>query len=308
MNDAISLSIFIITTTIHWFSNASTTQRVEFIKALLGRLSLEELAIIEDHVAETKSHSQRSSGSVQLAKKDATHASVEESGVKSSLRPPLSWPGPLARGWWRKWRLSNVLALDCEHVHLKDAVGRERVRAGIVSIVTYNRHSGEYEELYGAQVHWPAGSFVVNCHTLSVNGIHASALACGKPPSKVTEEVRRILKNKLVITCGGTMDFVSLGLSPQETQEFTNFDLQRHFRRPIMARSVKKWLGARTEPIALRSLHLNFFGEDIQASAHSAFEDAKATLRIFLEKYIVTEKILEPDSMDNRDYVRYSEL
>ena len=118
--------------------------------------------------------------------------------------------------WWLQYKLVDVVALDTEMVHLKPeycqkceptlVTGEDRVKAATVS-----RSVNQFIEVYSAKIYWPAGSFRVNKHTRRINGFNKNSLQNGRSLAAVKEEIRKVLKDKLVITCNGAADFRALG-------------------------------------------------------------------------------------------------
>lgn len=101
----------------------------------------------------------------------------------------------------------------------------------------------------------------------------------GRPYQDVKAEVIKILQGKLVITCGGEDDLQGFELS---RTQFTNFDLHDYW----FERYNNQHGQLVEEPIGLKHIYHHYFKKDIQQGIHSAFVDAKATMRIFRFIYL----------------------
>ncbi|CAL8131814.1 unnamed protein product [Orchesella dallaii] len=95
-----------------------------------------------------------------------------------------SAPSGLPNGWWAKYQPTDILAIDCEHVHYRTLKGRERVKAGSVSVVDYRG-----EQIYYAEIKHERGSFLVNKCNMKVNGFNENSLVNGKDLEVVMAEV-----------------------------------------------------------------------------------------------------------------------
>lgn len=124
-----------------------------------------------------------------------------------------------------------------------------------------------------------AGSFHVNFYTKRINGFDKDSLIGGSKKSDVINAVKEKLSGKLVIVCGGESDIQTLDLS---TTQFDCFDLQQYWFEKIMNEHGVFV----NQPIGLRHIYHYYYGIDIQAGIHFAETDAKATMRLFREKYI----------------------
>jgi hypothetical protein len=103
----------------------------------------------------------------------------------------------------------------------------------------------------------------------------------GKDFETVKAEVEDILKDKLVVVCGGANDFTCLNIPISNLRK--TFDIHDFYKK-----RTGQFTKAGTEvrqPIGLRSLYKHFFGVDIQPGHHSANVDAKATMAMF-HKYV----------------------
>lgn len=66
------------------------------------------------------------------------------------------------------------------------------------------------------------------------------------------------------------------------TTQFDSYDIQLYWTEKIL-NDHGVFV---TQPIGLRHIYHHYYGVDIQSGAHSAETDAKATMKLFREKYI----------------------
>ncbi|CAG7730736.1 unnamed protein product [Allacma fusca] len=252
-------------------------------------------------------------GSVQQVSRQKTPASkpdYEQQADESCLTlrsPQVNEKESLSevftsKGWWKRFHPSQVLALDCEHVALKEVKGERRIQCAEVSIVDSN-----FEVVYSSKFYWPVGSFLINKHTKEINGFNENSLVNGSPFELVREKFKSLFKDKLVITCGGTNDLTGLDLDWNDFEEFERFDLHQHFQKPAVNQyGISD--DDNLQPIGLRSLYHYFFKEDIHVGVHTAEADAKATMKLFMEVYVKTEKTEDLESKFNNNPHLYSKI
>lgn len=107
------------------------------------------------------------------------------------------------------------------------------------------------------------------------------------------DDLKKLLKDKLVVTIAGVSDFAALGLS---ISEFDVFDLHQHW---------KKWNGKYTnsglpifQPISLKRLYFYYKHTHVQDGIHSPVKDCVYTLELF-EEY----KNIKNTNLDCRDHL-----
>jgi len=164
--------------------------------------------------------------------------------------------------------------------------------------------------IFQGRIYHAAGSFIINSHTRKINGFEKHDLENGKNFEIVQEEVKKLLKNKIVLTVNGRSDFASLDL---RMGDYNCFEFHEFW---------KKWTGGYSKqtntkvysPISLSRLYRHYFRTEIQSGEHSATEDALATVKLFREAYIpymselgnpyYFEKYLESDEQDDFEYIQ----
>jgi len=162
--------------------------------------------------------------------------------------------------------------------------GRKRkkydLKAGSVSLCDYYG-----KQIYDALIYRKAGTFRENA--FSKNGFKKNSLDCpsAQPIDVVKEDLRQILKGKLVIGCALSNDFESLDLAFGEYSQDA-FDLQWHYYdlsystegNPI----IERW--------ALRRMCAELLQREVQKSAiRNASEDAQDTMAVFRDVTISSE-------------------
>jgi len=131
-----------------------------------------------------------------------------------------------------------------------------RIKAGNVSV-----YDGYMKRVYVRQIKRQPGTFLTHPKMVKINGFTANSLKEGEDPNTVKEELIKLFSGKLVISFGGAVDFMSLGM---DAGDFDHFDLEKYYRKPKLDR-LGEDLG---EAISLRRLCMHFFGEDIQPGRH----------------------------------------
>ena len=136
-------------------------------------------------------------------------------------------------------------------------------------------------------------SYRVNYFTKKINGFSYFDLQNGEEFLAVKEAVYKLLKDNLVIVCGGTSDLIALNLNEENLDIF---DLQDHFyiRRYNYYGDLKK------EKISLKRIYKYVFGKDIQTGIHSAESDAFYTIQIFKE-YVSNPKFKDKNIFRDRN-------
>lgn len=168
----------------------------------------------------------------------------------------------------------EVVALDVEMVTVVEN-GKNVNKAAIVSLVDQN-----HKYLDRVLVRRPPGSFLVNFGS-RLSGINTrSFLANGQPLSWIQDQIRKH-KDKLILVCGNEYnDFGSLELS---LADFSVFNIQKLFRRPE----------GNIQPIGLAALAEVFLNQVIQKDKHCPTIDAKATIDLYIECYVKSDRYLE---------------
>ncbi|CAL8143024.1 unnamed protein product [Orchesella dallaii] len=249
---------------INWIGQAEWKEKYAFMASMLGQLPESEVKTVQNLTSKTRKEMKR--------KRYEAHVQSKRSRVESA--PVESVPPGLPNGWWAKYQLTDILAFDCEHVHYRKLKGRERVKAGSVSVVDYKG-----DQIYYAEIKHERGSFLVNNYTRKVNGFNENSLVNGKDLEVVMAEVGALFEGKLIITYGGGTDFDSLELF---SGDFDTYDIAEYFKKPKPNKRGEDY----GEKIGLRTLCHHFFHEDIQAGVHSPKTDAAATMKLFLEVYV----------------------
>ena len=75
------------------------------------------------------------------------------------------------------------------------------------------------------------------------------------------------------------MDFDCLDL---DAREFDVFDIHGYWKRLNPTK-----FGLKLQPISLRDIYYYYYGFDLQSGVHSCTEDARATMRLFREQYVL---------------------
>lgn len=264
--------------------------KIDFIKSMLGVLE-------ENVLTKTKWMVKREKRRIRYRRENVTKEGKkgEDNSGSAVLQPsidvfqpavpPPSVPVPSVpvapvpvqpqpKPWWTYYKKSDILAFDCEHVHLKHLSGEKRIKAGSVSVVDFYGN-----RIYDAKVMWPIGSFIVNQYTIAKNGFHKDSLVYGTPIEKVSKHLQELFIDKMVITCGGTTDYLSLNLKQADYDGFDLHDYYYYFTINVDGVMV-------LEKISLKKLVKYYIGVDIQTGIHDPFIDAKYTMEIFRNHYI----------------------
>ncbi|RWS21101.1 hypothetical protein B4U80_11933 [Leptotrombidium deliense] len=170
--------------------------------------------------------------------------------------------------WFDEYTKDEVVAIDCEFVR---PIGSRIAELATVAIV-----GGDKETIYKGMVKWEKGSFIVDYYTRRTNGFNESSLVKGKPFEEVQAKVKEILKDKLVIVCGGGNDFAALHL---EMELYDVWDIQTYFQG--MTSQVDRFGMPVFQPHKLRSIFKYCFPDECLNNIHTAENDALGTMRIF---------------------------
>jgi len=256
---------------VRWFANTSDApSRKEALNKILNVLHEEDFKYCFSIISKVKK-----------ARKDAANQPVEaEVGLSvrsSSVQPPLA-----EAGWLNRFNRSQVVALDVEKVQVPAAFPTSKKKydqkAATISVVNY-----EGIEIFKTKIRREFGSYVVNQHTVKINGITATTLQekDAEKPRDAYNRLASILNGKLVIGLELFNDFasfddISYGL-------YDTFDLQQYYYRlshSSRGRRIEEGLG-------LRSLVKHFFNTDMQPAGkvHTPEEDAKWTMKVFMDIY-----------------------
>lgn len=153
-----------------------------------------------------------------------------------------------------------------------------------------------------ATIYHKPGSFIVNKHTLRINGFKKDSLEKGKDIEQVKVELDKVLRGKLVITVAGAGDFLALDLP---ISDYDVFDLHQHWQ---------KWTGTYTktgvpnfQPISMKSLYAYYKGKEIQDGVHDAIQDCVYTLELFLV-YTTIKKTDVTSRNHNHDIDDFSDI
>lgn len=180
-------------------------------------------------------------------------------------------PGEGKKGWWKN---ENIISLDVEKVSMRHLDGLAKMKPAIVGIT-----NTKYEVLLDEKIYRKPGTFLDGKKDVEVSGITRHSLEDGKPWEEVKKKVMEEVKGKMIVTVAGESDLYCLEL--EESDYSTTFDLQSFYRRSHPERP-----GADQE-MSLRDMYFHHFKEDIHyKKPHSAIEDARHTMKIFLEGYV----------------------
>ncbi len=278
---------------LEWASTAHSYDKLGFLKTFFSSLGMEEIHHVKNMLSKSlkntvnRKRSWTGPNPTDCFNKrkwiinNSETLDFEEVEDKPVAEPSLSRPLVSRReeqpqAWWSSFK-DQVCGYDVEHVHLNGVRNTERVRAGKVGIASLvNNNIVPEKELV---VYHKPGTFMTNPKMVAKSGIRKYDLVNGIHMSIVKEKVESIFKDKLVIVVNGATDFTSLGL---KNYDFDTFDLQEYYKRPGNIDN-----GFAKTGMSLRDMYFMEFNEDFQGTqTHSAVEDAKATLRIFMEGYI----------------------
>ena len=88
--------------------------------------------------------------------------------------------------------------MDVEKVSLRHLTGISRLRAGIVGVVNILG-----KKLYHEKVYCKPGSFLDGPKDIKINGIKRYDLTGGKELATITDQLKNLLKDKVIITVNG---------------------------------------------------------------------------------------------------------
>lgn len=232
----------------------------------------------------------RTQNNLNRCKQDRKRKELEAQGV--TLRPKkargsgpaqlLPEPLPLAHsGWLSSYKKSDVVAIDVEKVGVKlpNSTTKKRFesKAAIISVV-----DGNGDEIYKSKISYEFGSYHVTPKSTEINGITSTTLQANDCENKDSayKRLEAILKDKLIVAIELEQDFNSMDLI---VGLYDTFDLQKHFYRLSYSTRGKRI----EEKLSLRSLVWHYFNVDMQPQGeiHTPTNDAKWTMRIFLECY-----------------------
>lgn len=281
---------------IAWAAYADSVDKLNFLKSFCLNLGLEELSKlsrINAHVRQrTDVRKRKWTGITWDEYKKAKQRSLEQipsKEVTTKLQPTASKPVelqlapiplPKLTPWWDEVKL---VAIDVEKVakfifdDSKKVIGhcQQAAEVGIVD--------DTYKTLLHKTIFHKPGSFNTHPKTVEITGFRKFDLQNGESFDSVIHQVKDAIGTKTVITVAGQNDFESLennSKNPTRLYDDT-FDLQSFYRRP----SKNDPYG--TEPMSLRDICFHHFKEDIQfKKPHNVIDDAKNTMRAFLEGYI----------------------
>lgn len=261
---------------LEWASTAHSYDKMGFFKAFAQGFGLREVHVAKGILANVRQRPENRKRSwVGPTPEERKRRLVVIEDPHPELPPaPLLPRSPVPRcegAWWKQFKRANVLGYDAEHVHLKEMQGLSRIRGGIVSVVKSN-----LEVEYSEKVYHRPGTFLDDWINQQKSGISANSLKNGKPMSEVKRQLQEVFEEKLIIVCGGAVDFSCVDLA---MSEYVTFDIQSFYRR------TKEDDGS-THGMSLRDVYFMEFHQDIQGiKSHSAEIDARATIKVFLEGY-----------------------
>lgn len=279
-----------------WAAYADSVDKLNFLKSFCLSLGLEELSKLKRITAHVRQRAdvrkRKWTGITWDDYKDAKKISMDHHDqgkeVTAKLKPTVSPtvelkldPIPLPKPWWDQL---DFVAIDVEKVakFIQDGNGKvigHTMKAAKVGVV-----DSTYKTVIKADIYHAAGTFNTHPKTVRITGIRRNDMINGENLESVVEKVRRAFTLKTVITVAGQNDFESLESTRHAFDSSLyedTFDLQEFYRRP----SKNDPFG--TEPMSLRDICFYHFKEDIQFSKpHDVIDDAKNTMRAFLEGYI----------------------
>lgn len=193
-------------------------------------------------------------------------------------------------GWWENYEKKDIIAWDTEQV-TKVENGQNKQHVATVDVVDYNKVN-----IFSRKIYHKTGSFKINTSTQFINGFKSNDFDDPKLPTEmdVRNEIKKLFKDKLVISLGGISDYEALGL---EIADFDNFELQSHWF--VEGTDCNTGLPTR-QPHSLRSLVKYYQLHDPQKGKRGSHNDAVA----HMELYHVYEKIKSEDhpGMENTRY------
>lgn len=278
---------------LEWATSGDSFDKMGFFKAFAQGFGLKEVHVAKGILANIRQRPEnrkRSWVGPTPEERKRRLITIEDPKPKFSPAPllPRSFVPRCEGAWWKEGnrKKADVLGYDAEHVHLKGISGVSRIRAGIVSVVKSNFEVEYFEKVY----HKP-GTFLDDYIIRKKSGINANSLKNGKAMAEVNMKLHETFQNKLIIVCGGDVDFSCVDLA---MSEYVTFDLQAFYRR------TKEDDGT-THGMSLRDIYFLEFNQDMQGiRSHSAEEDARATIKIFLDGYC--KRMKDNPENTNRHY------
>jgi len=217
---------------------------------------------------------EKGEGPLQTDHVSSTGAAVS---LSSAVVSPV-YEAPKSEFWFDPYlkTVADIVAMDIEFVSKPISKGS---KSCLQHIATIDIVDFDLQTVYSSCVFHEPGSFKVDRFTKALTNFTESSFSDPSYPSesKVQAEVKEILKEKLVITCGGESDYNALGL---DMADFNSFDLQSHFYLD----SVDRYGVINRQPHSLRSLSLHFLQQN-QNNQHTSQQDAILTMKLF-HKYI----------------------
>ena len=197
------------------------------------------------------------------------------------LLPPMASQEP----WFSRFG-DKIIALDCESVQKpvgsSDDFTTQVSSTGFVRFRfkpgTQKRYRSEAATVGLAwadgrrktyRIKHPKDSYMVNRHTIGINGFQRNSLVDGESLENVTKKILAEFEDHLIVTHTGASDFSALGLC---VGDFTNqwFDITMLFKRKDGS------------SYGLKKIYDYYYPDTkFQDGHHEAVEDAAATLKLF---------------------------
>lgn len=265
-----------------WAGYGNSIEKIEFLKGFLKTLCTEECAALRNLIGHRMGR-----GSIKKRTwvgpkwKKGKNQRLKGSAAESLPMAPQMESRPAAEPWWRKFDCSNVVAVDVEKVSLKALKGVSKGRAAKIAVVDIKGRT-----LFRSDVHHKPGTFDTSPKAVAISGIRRDDLVDAPKWEDEFDEngelikhgvhsnLKKFLKDKLVITCDGVNDFYSMDIEDDDYS--ATFDLQSFFRRPHPE------CPGQTQPMSLRDMYFFNFKEDFQhEKPHDCTKDAVATIKVF---------------------------
>lgn len=280
-----------------WAAYADSVDKLDFLKSFCLNLGLEEigrLTRIKAHVTQRRDVRKRKWTGISWEDYKSARLGSEENQktgkeVTAKLKPVViptaelkldPIPLPKTATWWDNMKF---VAMDVEKVAKYIRNDRRKVIGHIQKAAQVGIVDADYNTLLEKDIFHEPGSFNTHPKTVAISGINKFDLRFGEKFENVVKQVKDTFGSNTVITIAGQNDFESLDTDKKEGDSLyeSTFDLQEFYRRPSKVDPYG------TEPMSLRDIFFFHFKEDIQfKKPHSALEDAKNTMKIFLEGYI----------------------
>jgi len=306
--------------TLEWLSGDVRDRRADFLKCLTALFPDDEFKHINSILHHQTRKRSAALNLLKSAKDKKSKLSIDADVSDPVFLPAV--PAVLLPGkdtsWWHGILKDDVVGIDVEFVNKpRDMTNVSTVTdnyeggtfinfkrndgtpvkyktcIATVSLWVFDSNADNYVEIFNEKAKHEKQTFQVTQYTKAVNGFKATSFENGQPESIIKNRIHELIQNKLLITCGGVNDLISIGMFPGLCH---TFDLQQHFKRTGKNGDLV--------PHKLKNLVRHFFDADFQKEVHNVSQDALQTLRLFLEIYIH----LTQDLSRNSNYDVYDNI